>query len=337
MPTVPTSRSPSGANRRARRELRRSPRRVGSACPGSATAPPAPGDSSPSRNHGALGDPRLRRHRLRAHVESEPRPAGLDPNDLGCLLADLRGAGRPQQLLETRGLIGAREQVDADVGGDRQHVGAIPLPEALGVLGPQALEPGELEGSRSDQRGDCPARSRPRPRRHADAVGAQMLDDARAGPARDRSRSHRSPDAEAACPTGGVPCGRAAPRRALLSLERPVSGELALQVPAASAPRTIRDVRSSPDKAPPLPQGAVPARRAQPASRSLGHGPIRHVSLGGPRALHSAKLSCLNSGFAFASIMWDGEAQQAKSPDRRRGGRGEHAAAAPARPASGTA
>ena len=50
--------------------------------------------------HGALVDARLLRHRVRVHVEAEPRPAGLDPDALRRLLGDRLHVERRARLAD---------------------------------------------------------------------------------------------------------------------------------------------------------------------------------------------------------------------------------------------
>ena len=98
----------------------------------------------------------LRRDRRGAHVEAEARAPRLDPDPLGLRLADLGGAGPLEPLDQSGGSFGARDQVDSDIGRDREDLRAVPLTEALGMFGTEALEAGELIGPRPDQRGDRP-------------------------------------------------------------------------------------------------------------------------------------------------------------------------------------
>ena len=99
----------------------------------------------------AIDDRGLGRHVLSAHVGAEPRPAGLDPNDLGSLVADSHGASRVERGAECLRVAGLDDQVDAEVSGDAEHVRAVPLAKALGMLGAEAIEPGELGSARADQ------------------------------------------------------------------------------------------------------------------------------------------------------------------------------------------
>ena len=132
--------------------------------------------------HGSLGDVGLGGHRLGAHVESEPRPARLDADDLGCWFAHLHGASGREQFAQARRRVRLRDQIEADVSGDRQHLDPVPVPEALCVLGGEALEPGELAGAGADQGCDRPAVADVLDLDvAADAVRAQVLEDGRGG------------------------------------------------------------------------------------------------------------------------------------------------------------
>ena len=99
---------------------------------------------------GPLDDPRLGGHRLGAHVEPEPGPPGLDPDDLGGLLAHLGGARLPEQLAQRSPPASAPViRSRPEVGGDRQDLDPVPSSTvALGVLGPRPSNAGELGGAR---------------------------------------------------------------------------------------------------------------------------------------------------------------------------------------------
>ena len=102
----------------------------------------------------ALVDPRLLRDRRRGHLAAEPRPARLDPHDLGRLLVDRLGSALGERAEQRRDLVARQREVDAEVGrdGDRRDPADVVL--AVGVLGPERAAEHELGRGRADHRDD---------------------------------------------------------------------------------------------------------------------------------------------------------------------------------------
>ena len=211
----------------------------------------------------ALDDPGLGGHRLGAHLGAEARGAGLDPEDLGGLLADLDGAG----VERARGRRVARRRrrtirSTPTVGRDRRGTSdAAHVELALGVLRARRLDAGDLDGAAArSARGSPARRSRPRPRprgrccRSAGGAG-------RRGRGLGSRSSQKPPSARPQDPHVGLHVALAVEQRrvaALARLERlDVVGQLPLQVLGGVGPADQRACRARSGRAARTPRAAA--------------------------------------------------------------------------------